>query len=113
MHLLCFGFIEKGISYPFETLTRLTYGIRIPEFICFAAGTGMGKTDFFKEIEKHLITEHKQTIGVLRLEETTKETVLGLMTKYSGIKFHLLDTKYILTPKNTTSCINGGLIKFL
>lgn len=86
--------IEKGISYPFETLTRLTYGIRIPEFICFGAGTGMGKTDFFKEIETHLITQHKEIIGVIHLEETTKETVLGLMTKHSGIKFHLPDTEY-------------------
>lgn len=84
--------IEKGLSYPFETLTELTYGIRVPEFICFGAGTGMGKTDFFKEIETHLIKEHKQTVGIIHLEETKKDTVLGLMTKHSGIKFHLPDT---------------------
>ena len=54
----------------------------------------MGKTDFFKEIETHLITQHKEIIGVIHLEETTKETVLGLMTKHSGIKFHLPDTEY-------------------
>lgn len=86
--------IEKGYSYPFEALTDLTYGIRVPEFICFGAGTGMGKTDFFKEIETHLIKEHKQTVGIIHLEETTKDTVLGLMTKHSGIKFHLPDTPF-------------------
>lgn len=86
--------IEYGLDYPFETLTKLTYGIRIPEFICFGAGTGMGKTDFFKEIETHLITKHKQNVGIIHLEETTKDTVLGIMTKYSGIKFHLPDTEF-------------------
>ena len=86
--------IEYGLSYPFETLTKWTYGMRIPEFICFGAGTGMGKTDFFKEIETYLVTKHKQNIGIIHLEETTRDTVLGLMTKYSGIKFHLPDTKY-------------------
>ena len=86
--------IEEGLSYPFPMLTYLTYGIRIPEFICFGAGTGIGKTDLFKEIETHLVTFHKQKIGIIHLEESTKDTVLGLMTKYSGIKFHLPDTKY-------------------
>ena len=86
--------IEYGLSYPFEGLTKLTYGIRVPEFICFGAGTGMGKTDFFKEIETHLITKHKQNVGIIHLEETEKDTALGLMTKYSGIKFHLPDTEY-------------------
>lgn len=86
--------IEYGFDYPFETLTKLTYGIRVPEFICFGAGTGMGKTDFFKEIETHLLCHHKQTVGIIHLEETTKDTVLGLMTKHSGIKFHLPDSQY-------------------
>lgn len=91
--------VEAGLSYPFPTLTRLTYGIRVPEFICFGAGTGMGKTDFFKEIEAHLIIQHKQSVGIIHLEETTKETVLGLMTKHSGIQFHLPDAEYTAEQK--------------
>lgn len=86
--------VEWGLSYPFDTLTRWTYGIRTPEFICIGAGTGMGKTDFFKTLETHLATYHQIPVGIIHLEETTRETVLGLMTKYSGIKFHLPDTVY-------------------
>lgn len=85
---------EWGLSYPFPTLTELTYGIRPSEFIVFGAGTGMGKTEFFKEIEAHLLLEHKQKIGIIHLEEQTKETVLGLMSKHSSIKFHIPTTKY-------------------
>lgn len=61
----------------------------------------MGKTDFFKEIEAHLIVEHKQNVGIIHLEETTRDTVLGLMTKHSGIKFHLPDTECTEEQKRT------------
>lgn len=86
--------VERGLSYPFETLTNLTYGIRTSEMIVFGAGTGMGKTEFFKEIESHLLFEHNQKIGIIHLEEQLRETVLGLMSKYCSKKFHLPDTEY-------------------
>lgn len=86
--------VSYGLSYPFPTLTELTYGIRTSEMIVFGAGTGMGKTEFFKEIEAHLLLEHKQNIGIIHLEEQTKETILGLMSKHSSIKFHLPNAEY-------------------
>jgi twinkle protein len=86
--------IEWGLSYPWQTLTNLTYGIRTSEMIVFGAGTGMGKTEFFKEIETHLILEHKQKIGIIHLEEAPKDTALGLMSKHSSIKFHIPTAEY-------------------
>lgn len=86
--------VECGLSYPFPKLTELTYGIRTSELIVFGAGTGMGKTEFFKEIEAHLLLEHKQNIGIIHLEEQTKDTILGLMGKHSSIKFHLPTAEY-------------------
>lgn len=91
--------IENGLSYPWETLTNLTYGIRPAELIVFGAGTGMGKTEFFKEIETHLLLEHEQKIGIIHLEEQTRETVLGLMSKHSSIKFHIPDSEYTAEQK--------------
>jgi twinkle protein len=106
--------IEAGFSYPFETLTELTYGIRTPEFICFGAGTGMGKTEFFKEIEAHLLLHHKQNIGIIHLEETTKDTVLGLMSKHSSVKFHIPNAAFTEEDKrkafNETSGTNRVFI---
>lgn len=86
--------IEWGLSYPWDGLTQLTYGIRNAEMIVFGAGTGMGKTEFFKEIETHLLTVHKQTIGVIHLEEQTQDTALGIMSKYSSKLFHIPDGGY-------------------
>ena len=86
--------IEYGLSYPFPTLTELTYGIRPSEMIVFGAGTGMGKTEFFKEIEAHLLLKHKQKVGIIHLEEQSYDTMLGLMNKYSSIKFHIPTAEY-------------------
>ena len=86
--------VEWGLSYPWEGLTQLTYGIRVPEMICFGAGTGMGKTELFKEIEAHFILQHKVPIGIIHLEENVTDTILGLMSKHSSILFHIPDTQY-------------------
>ena len=43
--------IEWGYDYPFPTMTKLTYGIRIPEIYAFGAGTGVGKTTIIKEFQ--------------------------------------------------------------
>ena len=86
--------IEWGLSYPWNGLTNITYGIRRPEIICFGAGTGMGKTEFFKELEHHLIIEHKETVGIIHLEESVKDTILGLMSKQASIPFHIPDSEY-------------------
>ena len=86
--------VSYGLSYPFKKLTELTYGIRTSEMIVFGAGTGMGKTEFFKEIEAHLLLEHNQNIGIIHLEEQSKDTALGLMSKHSSIKFHLPTAEY-------------------
>lgn len=86
--------VTYGLSYPFPTVTEWTYGIRTSEMIVFGAGTGMGKTEFFKEIEAHLLLKHKQKIGIIHLEETKKDTSLGLMSKHSSIKFHKPTAEY-------------------
>ena len=81
--------IQWGLSYPWEDLTKATYGVRTNELIALGAGTGMGKTDVFKEIICHFITEHQQNVGIVFLEESNKDTGLGLMNKYASKLFHI------------------------
>lgn len=85
---------EWGLSYPWETLTKLTYGMRTGELVAVGAGTGTGKSDFFKEVIEHLVTEHGQTVGCLFLEESVSDTAKSLMSKFAGKLFHLPDSEY-------------------
>jgi len=90
--------IEWGLSYPWEELTNATYGIRLNELVALGAGTGMGKTDLVKEIVTHLITEHKETVGLVFLEESNKDTALGIMSKFASKLFHIPD--YVFTEED-------------
>jgi len=82
---------EPGLSWPFQSLTDLTYGIRLGELYAFGAGTGIGKTDFFAETIMHLVAEHGQKVGVFSLEQQPKETVRRIVGKYMSVPVHLPD----------------------
>ena len=85
---------ELGLSYPWQTLTDLTYGIRLDELVAVGSGTGQGKSEFMKQIAWHLLVEHKQTVGLLFLEEAIDHTAKGIMSKQAGKLFHIPDEKW-------------------
>lgn len=90
--------VEWGLSYPWEELTKATYGIRLNELVALGAGTGMGKTDLFKEIITHLLMFHQQKVGLVFLEESNRDTALGIMSKHASKLFHIPDADY--TPED-------------
>jgi twinkle protein len=80
---------EWGLSWPFDTLTSATYGIRLGELYALGAGTGVGKTDFFTQVMSHMVTEHSEKIGVFSLEQEPKETATRLLGKLAHRPFHI------------------------
>jgi twinkle protein len=83
--------VEWGLSWPFEKLTNLTYGIRRGEIYAFGAGTGVGKTDVMIQTASHLLVEHEVPVGLFYLEQSPKETIQRLCGKIKGKLFHLPD----------------------
>lgn len=85
----------ESVNYPWHGLNELTYGIRKGELTMFTAKTGIGKTQFLREIEYHIHQEKPDAkIGTLFLEEQPEESSEGLMSVHASIPFHLPDTKY-------------------
>lgn len=87
-----------SVSWPFEQLQKLTYGIRLSEFILVHAPTGIGKTSIIKEVEYKLLTEPELIekgygVGFLHLEEPNHDTALGLMSIHNDKPYHLPDTE--------------------
>jgi len=80
---------EQGLSYPWPALTEATFGMRPNELVALGAGTGIGKSDVFKEIAMHLVVQHEQNVGILFLEEHPAHTAKCLMSKYAGKLFHI------------------------
>lgn len=84
--------------YPFEGLNKLTYGVRLSEFVVINAPTGVGKTSILKEIEYALlmnpeVIEQGFGIGFLHLEEMDTDLALGLMSIHANKRFALPDTE--------------------
>jgi twinkle protein len=83
-------------DYPFAGLNKLTYGVRLSEFVVINAPTGVGKTSLLKEIEYGIlqnpeVTEKGYGIGFLHLEELDSDLALGLMSIHANKRFNLPD----------------------
>lgn len=66
------------IQYPYQRLNEITKGLRLGSLVTIAAGSGVGKSTFVREIAYHVHMGGFQ-IGMLMLEETTKRTAQGLV----------------------------------
>jgi twinkle protein len=82
---------KMGLSWPFERLTRLTYGIRLGEMYAFGAGTGIGKTDLFTQTMAHMVNVHHEKIGIFSLEQKVTDTSLRLVGKFAQRPLHIPD----------------------
>ncbi len=86
-----------SVPYPWESLNKKTFGIRLSEAVLLMADTGVGKTSIFKEIEHHLLTlpevvEKSYGVGILHLEEPNFDSALGLLSIEANKPYHLPDT---------------------
>jgi len=78
-----------GRSFPWATLTDVTYGYRTKEIYGIGAGSGAGKTEAFKEMINHTIYHHKEPAGVIFLEEPAHKTLKVLAGKRVNKRFHI------------------------
>ena len=75
---------KSGVSYPFPTLTYMTYGIRTGETILLTAQEGVGKTEVCHALEYHILKETKDNVGAIFLEEPKRrhlQAIAGLQLR--------------------------------
>ena len=69
---------KPSISYPFSGLEEKTLGIRTGEFVLVTAPEGIGKTEFIRRIEHHILRNTDASIACIHLEETQSRQLKGL-----------------------------------
>ena len=79
-------------QYPWKGLNKLLYGIRPAELITVTAGSGLGKSQFLREILYNLLKTTTWNIGGLFLEESTRKTARSIMSLHANKLLHLPDT---------------------
>lgn len=77
----------ESIPYPYLGLQEKTLGMRKGEIVTLTAGSGIGKSQFSRELAYQLLTQG-ETIGYIALEESVKRTALGLMSIHANILLH-------------------------
>lgn len=84
--------------YPWDSLNKELYGIRLSEVILITADTGVGKSQILREIQWKLRQEAPEAaIGLLHLEEPNKHSLKGLMSLYANKRLHLPDVASEIT----------------
>lgn len=82
--------IEKAdCDYPYDALNKLTYGIRKGELVMVTAGSGLGKSQFLREIVWHILNKTEDNIGLMFLEEGVRKTARSLMSLAVNRPIHL------------------------
>jgi twinkle protein len=82
---------EAGRSYPWKTMTGLTYGERTQQIVGYTAGVGMGKTALKYNLAVHNAVVHKSHSTIFDLESGVPNTGRLLASLVAGTPFHRPD----------------------
>ena len=86
--------VEKAACmYPWDGLNKITYGIRPAELVTVTAGSGLGKSQFLREIVWHVLCKTEDNIGLMFLEESVRKTARSIMSLAINKPLHLPDTE--------------------
>jgi replicative DNA helicase len=74
---------EKLADYPFENLQRMLFGLHRGEVIVVKAPEGVGKSEFFRALENHVLKTTKHPVGLIHLEEDNGTTLRAMAGYFS------------------------------
>lgn len=85
----------ESLPYPdfAAELNMNWYGKRKGEITLFAAGTGVGKSSFFKEDMFHIMQSTDEKVGVVSLEESTRDIMMSMQSLYLNKRVNLPDVE--------------------
>ena len=79
-------------DYPFKGLQQKLHGIRYGSLTTITAGSGIGKSSFCRQLCAGFLNDGER-VGYLALEESNKQTALGLMSTAVGKALHIGEHK--------------------
>jgi hypothetical protein len=92
-------------TYPFSSLNAMLYGLHKGEIVCItgvpaspeANASGVGKTEFFRALQHHLLKTTKSNIGIIHLEEDSGTTIKAIAGYELGLPATLPDSGLSVT----------------
>jgi twinkle protein len=100
---ICFGIEDweklstskptAGLSLCWPSVNAATYGVRKGEVWTLGGGTGLGKSEAYKELAYGLVKDHGVKVGMIFLEEGHERTGQCLIGKELGYRYFLEGTE--------------------
>jgi twinkle protein len=83
----------ESIPYPdfASKLNMYWYGKRLGEIELYIAGTGLGKSSWFKEDWYHMLTTTEEKLGIISLEESPRDVFIGMQSLHMNKRMQLPD----------------------
>ena len=83
----------ETIPYPWSAMNEKTYGMRTGELVTFTSGAGMGKSSVMRELMHHILKNSNDNIGILALEESTKNTAFNIMSVEANERLYIKEIR--------------------
>ena len=83
----------ETIPYPWSVMNEKTYGMRTGELVTFTSGAGMGKSSVMRELMHHILKNSNDNIGILALEESTKNTAFNIMSVEANQRLYIKEIR--------------------
>lgn len=81
----------ETLPYPWQGLQDKTYGLRLSELVIVNAQPKIGKSTILGEVTHHLLKNTDAMVGLMRLEESNRDSILNLMSIEASKRLHLPD----------------------
>ena len=85
--------VNQTCPYPWSGLNDKTYGIRTGELVTFTSGAGMGKSSIMRELMHHIMKNTEDNLGVLALEENTRNTAFNIMSVEANARLYIKEIR--------------------
>jgi twinkle protein len=83
----------ETVLYPWSDLNEKTYGMRTGELVTFTSGAGMGKSSIIRELMHHVMSNTKDNIGVLAMEENIRNTAFNIMSVEASQRLYIKEVR--------------------
>jgi twinkle protein len=102
-----------GLSYPFQKLTQMSYGLKKEgETISIGGGPGCGKTTLVYQIQQHLMFQHHERLAIFNLEEKAEGALNHLIGTMINKPIHKPDCQYDLEEARRAGELLEGKAEF-
>ena len=106
--------LEKGYTYPWESLNKRLHGMRPREIVTLCAGSGIGKSHVASEIAYNIVINHKLKVGYIALEESVQRSALRFLGLYMHRPVHIpgFEMNQAEIQESFTRVLDDGLLYF-